>query len=162
MPKPAWFAPTRRLTLRRVNTLRPAAVLLLLPLAAAAQIYKWTDANGQVHFSQNPPASGAYKDVTPDLPPPTVTPHVDSLRKAAESYAQQDADAQKQRTAMLKAKADNAERCAKARERVRFLDEHPAHRLYKTGDDGQPARLTDEDYQQQVGDAQAAAAKYCD
>ena len=141
---------------------RPASFLLLLPLAAAAQIYKWTDANGQVHFSQNPPVSGNYQNVTPELPPPTSAPHVDSIRRSAQSYTRQDSEAEKQRSALLKTKADNAERCAKARERLTFLEERPAHRLYKTGDDGQPTRLTDEDYQQQVADAKSAASKYCD
>lgn len=40
------------------------ALLLLAPLAFA-QVYKWTDANGTVHYSEAPPASGTnYKQVT--------------------------------------------------------------------------------------------------
>ncbi len=33
------------------------ALLLLAPLATA-QVYKWTDAHGTVHFSETPPAQG--------------------------------------------------------------------------------------------------------
>ncbi|MDE2316814.1 MAG: DUF4124 domain-containing protein, partial [Xanthomonadaceae bacterium] len=31
------------------------ALLLIAPLAAAQQIYKWTDATGTVHYSQSAP-----------------------------------------------------------------------------------------------------------
>jgi hypothetical protein len=34
------------------------ALLLLTPLAATAQVYKWTDASGTVHYSEAPPAQG--------------------------------------------------------------------------------------------------------
>ena len=30
-------------------------LILSIPLLASAQVYKWTDANGQVHYSQTPP-----------------------------------------------------------------------------------------------------------
>lgn len=40
--------------------MRLAIILLALSLPASAQVYKWTDENGQVHFGQRPPpASGA-------------------------------------------------------------------------------------------------------
>ena len=35
-------------------------LLLVAPLAAAQQIYKWKDANGTMHYSQSPPASGVH------------------------------------------------------------------------------------------------------
>ncbi|HZR38176.1 MAG TPA: DUF4124 domain-containing protein [Nevskia sp.] len=133
-----------------------------LPLAASAQIYKWTDANGQVHFSQNPPKQGSYQDVTPQgpisgtstdsngrpLPPPPRSGGGSSSGSAPATQA-------------MRAGADNAERCAKANERIAYLQEKTAHRLMVTGDDGQPARMTDEQFDQQLKDARDAAAKYC-
>lgn len=46
----------------------PISLLLLVltgvPLVAGAQVYKWTDANGTVHYADEPPANGAaYKNV---------------------------------------------------------------------------------------------------
>jgi hypothetical protein len=137
---------------------RPLALLLLsLPLSAAAQIYKWTDANGQVHYSQNPPAQGSYKDVTPDLPQLSGGAAAVTTGKRAAAQGSSSSGGQ----AQLQAKADNEERCAKARERISFLQEKTAHRLYVTGDDGQPARMTDEQFTSQLKDAQDAADKYC-
>ena len=135
-----------------------ALLLCSLPLAASAQIYKWTDANGQVHFSQNPPKVGEYQDVTPQLPVSGAsTDGTPAKHSAAASVS--GGDAARQQT--LQAKADNEERCAKARERISFLQEKTAHRLFVTGDDGQPARMTDDQFGQQLQDAQDAAAKYC-
>jgi hypothetical protein len=132
-----------------------------LPLAASAQIYKWTDANGQVHFSQNPPKQGSYQDVTPQGPisgtstdssgRPLPPPPRGNGSSSSSAPAQQ----------ALRASADNAERCAKANERISYLQEKTAHRLFVTGDDGQPARMTDEQFDQQLQDARDAAAKYC-
>lgn len=144
--------------------LLPPLVLGCLPLPAQAEIYRWVDAQGLVHFTQNPPPHGAYQNVTP--PPAAIaSPGPQIHAKPASSLG---ADSGKTRQAAqatqasLKSKADNAERCAKARERVSFLEEKTAHRLFKTGDDGQPARLTEEEFQQQLDDANGAAKKYCD
>jgi hypothetical protein len=41
-----------------------ALVLLLLAPAVAAQVYKWTDSHGTVHYSETPPAQGTqYKRI---------------------------------------------------------------------------------------------------
>lgn len=137
-----------------------ALLLCSLPLAASAQIYKWTDANGQVHFSQNPPKEGNFQDVTPQLPVSgAATGSAPAKRRQHSAAATGGDDAAQQQ--QLQAKADNEERCAKARERISFLQEKTAHRLFVTGDDGQPARMTDDQFDQQLQDAQDAAGKYC-
>lgn len=46
------------------RSLIAAALLLMAPLATA-QVYKWTDASGTVHYSQAPPSKGTrFKMVT--------------------------------------------------------------------------------------------------
>ena len=136
-----------------------ALLLCSLPLVASAQIYKWTDANGQVHFSQNPPKVGEYQDVTPQLPVSGASTGGAPMKHSAAASSNSGDDAARQQA--LQAKADNEERCAKARERISYLQEKTAHRLFVTGDDGQPARMTDDQFGQQLQDAQDAAAKYC-
>ena len=138
-----------------------ALLLCGLPLAASAQIYKWTDANGQVHFSQNPPKTGSYSDVTPQLPISGTSTGGSSAPRSASGAASSSGSSAPSQQAM-QASADKAERCAKANERISFLQEKTAHRLYVTGDDGQPARMTEEQFDQQLKDANDAAAKYCD
>jgi len=40
-------------------------ILLMLPLAAAADIYQWTDEQGRVHFSDKPMPGAKKRQVTP-------------------------------------------------------------------------------------------------
>jgi len=40
---------------------------MLLPALADAQIYRWTDANGQVHFGQRPAAGAEQVEVRPQV-----------------------------------------------------------------------------------------------
>jgi hypothetical protein len=44
------------------RTLTVLALLLSVPIALA-QVYKWTDASGTVHYSETPPPSGSYKTI---------------------------------------------------------------------------------------------------
>ena len=48
-----------------------AALLALLPaLAAADQVYKWTDDQGRVHYSSTPPPTTKAKQMNVYVPPP--------------------------------------------------------------------------------------------
>ncbi|WP_295430150.1 DUF4124 domain-containing protein [uncultured Thiodictyon sp.] len=55
-----------------------AALMGGAPGPAQAEIYKWTDAQGVTHFSDQPPAGGTAEQVrlpaTPDPAPPAVRP----------------------------------------------------------------------------------------
>ncbi|MBE7375952.1 DUF4124 domain-containing protein [Pseudomonas lopnurensis] len=42
-------------------------VFALLPMLASAQIYRWTDAQGRVHFAQRPPAGAERIEVRPQV-----------------------------------------------------------------------------------------------
>ena len=43
------------------------ALLWVLPLSAAAEIYRWTDAQGRVHFSDTPPAAMSAERLNPQV-----------------------------------------------------------------------------------------------
>jgi hypothetical protein len=141
---------------------RPSILLLLcaLPLIAQAQqVYRWVDASGVVHFSQTPPSEGPYENVTSSLPQSTTYNADGSVGKPAAKPGQKDAAGADQ--AATQAKADDAERCAKARERISYMEEKTAHRLMVTGPDGGPSRMTDEQFNAEIADAKSAADKYC-
>jgi hypothetical protein len=64
------------------------ALLLLAPLANA-QVYKWTDASGTVHYSEAPPAKGtSYNKVTTTgTVKPLVAPKPETAKNDAEIVA---------------------------------------------------------------------------
>lgn len=142
---------------------RPTLLLLSLVLscAADAQIYRWTDANGQIHFGEKPPEQGQYERLR-DL---EATQGADGGGKNLQKFlSDRDAaatESQEQRQRSLRAEAERAERCAKARERIAYLEGKTARRLFTKEADGQVSRLTDEQFQQRVDAAHKAEADSC-
>ncbi|NJM11054.1 MAG: DUF4124 domain-containing protein [Synechococcaceae cyanobacterium SM1_2_3] len=84
------------------------AAALLLPYGAAQtqQIYKWTDANGQVHYSQREPDSSAQAQKLDIAPPPPA----DSSSSSADATAE---------VARINALADQMARDREAVEKAR-------------------------------------------
>jgi len=67
---------------------QPSAIIALLFLAsvgvAQAQVYKWTDASGQVHYGQKKPEDAASVQTLDIAPPPPATPaNADSAAEIA-------------------------------------------------------------------------------
>ncbi|MBZ4194036.1 MAG: DUF4124 domain-containing protein [Candidatus Contendobacter sp.] len=57
-------------------------ILLVLSLPAQAQVYKWTDADGQVHYGSTPPPAAAQAPQTLDIPSqPTPAGGADNTRQ---------------------------------------------------------------------------------
>lgn len=68
----------------------------------------------------------------------------------------------KTREAGLRLRAETLERCAKARERIAFLEEKTARRLFKPGLDGaEPSRYTDEEFNAEMKAAREVEAANC-
>lgn len=134
-----------------------AALLLAVPASAGA-IYKWVDASGQTHYGQTPPPGRPAQleaDLKPaanmDAPPPLPVDNPPEASTAAAGSAKSPAISA----------ADRAKRCSDAQARVTFLQEKTAHRLAVTQSDGSLARMTDEQFAEQLGKAQQAVASNC-
>ncbi len=61
-----------------------AALLAVSATGLAAGLYKWTDSEGNVHYTQSPPPQGEFKQLTvPKAPPaPTPSPQEESIPAA--------------------------------------------------------------------------------
>ncbi|HWU76318.1 MAG TPA: DUF4124 domain-containing protein [Rhodanobacter sp.] len=77
-----------------------AVVLLMLAPLATAQVYKWTDASGTVHYSEAPPAKGIrFSKVTttgtvePLTKPPAAAEAGDSSKTSHETMPMADTPA---------------------------------------------------------------------
>lgn len=143
--------------------LRPLLCLLAcLPLTAiCAEIYSWSDGNGVRHFTQEAPPKGVpFVRIPVESTSPSYTPA--SSPSAAPKKDTVLGGGPKTREAGLKLKAETLERCVKARERIAFLEEKTARRLFKPGLDGaEPSRLTDEEFNAELDAARAAESANC-
>ena len=105
-----------------------AALVLAVAPATLAQLYKYTDKDGKTVYSDTPPANVDSKQIRVQTAPPTPT---DAPPKAAAAAAKdkdpdkgrkEKSDAGKKAEDEARRKADNAERCANARENLRVAE----------------------------------------
>jgi hypothetical protein len=164
---------------RRTEILTALALLLgffWLSTVCAAEVYTWTDENGVSHFSDVPPESGDSQQINvEDSPPPgtdsayavdeTSAPGSpaesgDPASQSTESRAQQLRDQlAEERKERKESQAKTAAECAKNQQLVEQLE--PARRVYYTDDEGEEARMDDEQRVGMVEEAKAFIAKNC-
>jgi hypothetical protein len=138
-------------------------VTILLALACAAnvsaadkqQVYKWTDANGVVHFS--------------DAPPPLDTKNVQALHlaggttttgaTASEDKPKDAAAANAAGAALPASAADDAALCKQSRANLELLQSKTPVGI--AGPDGKPQALDDKAREGQIANAKLAISRYC-
>ena len=132
------------------------ALLLLAPLAAA-QVHKWTDAGGIVHYAQAPPPQGtAFKKIKTSggaepLAPPPKQSGADGPNGSAEADArpaQPVADTPENRSKL----------CASLKSNLTAL-QSTAPVVMQQG--GKSTALDTDQRKQQIGTAQAQYDQYC-
>lgn len=138
----------------------PAA--LVFAAAQAQQVYRWVDAQGNVHYSQTPPPSAASKAKMIEIAPPPPDPTgVAEQKQLVKSVAAADAAKQKAAEEAAQAAAKKAQQqqaCDAARKQLQaYMDTHrvianstSASPVYYSGDDLVKLR---EQTQQQVNKA---------
>ncbi len=141
------------------------AVLILLPLTltAHAGVYKWTDAQGRVHYSDTPPPRQEAQRVQTGKT--NEAEAAAALRSLADKLsdselrrkkAQEDEDKRKAEEEKQRAKAEN---CAKAREQLVLLQQHA--RISRVNAQGQRQMMTDAERLAAIQEAQRRADEFC-
>lgn len=114
----------------------------LLPVLASAQIYRWTDAQGRVHFGQQPAAGATTVDVRPQVV------ERDQATREREEGAARFFDARREEQAAAaeqaaEARASAAARCSGLRQKRAEL---AAGRIfYRTGANGEREFYSDDE-----------------
>lgn len=119
--------------------------------AAAAKVYKWTDAKGQTHYSQHPPLNTETEVIK------TQTGHSDPVNYETVSAPKNNAE--------KKAESKNAppkdkERCDAARKNADTLNTYVHIRI--KGDDGEYRFLTPDEQKQKLDEANKAIEESCE
>lgn len=136
----------------------------VLAAAGAADVYRWVDHQGQVHFGDRPPqVEAATKLDLPSGPASEETPEVDrsqALERLLRYYDEKRAD---EREAGARARQEQAVREARCKEARRRLSTYEAAaRIYTTGEDGQRHFLSGDERDQLIGKLQAAISRWCE
>ena len=140
------------------------SALLILALAsgaATAEVYKWTDAHGAVHYGDRP--QGA--DATAIAPPPAPVEDTDHGQRSLTRQRLLDAfDAQREERDRAAAKAAAAKRerqdqCEKLSMELSRWERASA--IYTTKDDGTRIFMSDEERREATARAHLWIAKHC-
>jgi hypothetical protein len=130
--------------------------------AQAAGVYKWVDEKGAVHFGDAPPGNAAASEVEVAPPPPvdaSLLQRQEQGRKMLQAGQEERAAAEKQQAEANVKAEQNAKDCANLKLRLKQYTE--ARYLYKAGDTGQEAILSDAERAQAVSETQAAIDELC-
>jgi hypothetical protein len=140
-------------------------VSLLLPIAAAAEVYSWKDANGKIHYSDQPPAESnqATRKVATE---PATTNDTEKARKStAERRLEANKTAKEAKEAAEKAEKQRAEDeqrqrdCERARLAVQGLESGQIR--YRMGAGGEREALEDSAREAELANARRAAEVNC-
>lgn len=146
---------------------------LLLPAYANADIYKWVDAQGQVHFADAAPKSANATtllkedvDAKPALETTSASPtdiSSQSLLERQQRFARQLEQERMQREAKLAKEKQQQEKYDLACQRAKNRLDHfkSVNRFYRENQDGTVRYLSDKEGDTFRREAQAAYNKHC-
>lgn len=130
----------------------PASLLLLLCLPASAEIYKWTDANGRVHFGDQPTGTDTKSatvtaprsaDNAASRPGAGGAPddRRERQRRLLEVMTQERAERERKAQELAAREEERQRKCSELRN---FLKDAEGRPLYTTDDEGANHFLSEE------------------
>ena len=136
----------------------------LVSLSVPAEIYKWTDDEGKVHYSEKPPNTTDKEDVeTVKIRDNVDTQRAnEALKKKSKSLNERREDRKKNESETADAKKqllENKARCKQLKEDLSHF-QHPKVNLQE--EDGTVRALGEEERQQEVKNLEKMVKKACD
>lgn len=131
----------------------------LFAATAAAEVYKWTDKDGKLHYGDKKTAKTA-EDITASLSKPNIDTSSGEHKKLETLFRKENAAdrAYKAEQAMPNpAQEDHAQRCSKARERLKILE----GRVVFIDQQGKPVRTSEEERERRAGEMRKILAENC-
>lgn len=149
-----------------------ALALLLLPVLAHAQLYKWVDENGRTQYSDRPPPAGIKAErvntgkassaaAAPAAPAAAKGAAANPANRELEFRKRQISAEEAQKDEEKKAKEDQVKReqCDIARARLKSLED--GGRILKYDKTGERQFLSDEEIEKEKGPARQRVEQTC-
>lgn len=131
--------------------------------AAAAEYYRWTDANGVVHMSDKRPETAEVEVLKPKPPTPQTFAQQEAKRVEAQARveAQEQAEAEAEANAPLAVdpSAPRELRCQQERERLSILSENEV--VHMQDANGNLKTLNNSEIQREIAVTEKAIAALC-
>ena len=145
----------------------------LLALPALGELYKWTDAQGKVHYSDQPPPPEVKQPITVKPRSPaaaTAAPDAAGTPKAApKSVVEQDAEFNRRRVEAAEREAAEKKAAKEAAEKKKNCEQAKAQlarvqsgaRITRYNEKGETVYLNDAEIEQEAARARQVADSWC-
>lgn len=136
------------------------SVLLTLSTGATAgQIYKWVDAQGNVHFGSQPPEGQEASTVNPNVSQPKPAPMQKPVEAENQGQLEQEKIDQKIKSDIAKREAERQKFCETVRTNLSQMQNNPRIRIEENG---VSRRLTEEERQARMAESKKAIEENCE
>ena len=144
----------------------PACVLwflVALPSSLSAEIYRWVDENGQVHFedrSKDQSDSGVRRYTTPSSASDTPAQRMEKTRKLLNAYEAERQQAREQQEKQNELAEKRKRSCITARDNLRQYQSYGG--IYRLDKEGNRVYISDRERITLLEQSREKVAEYCD
>ncbi len=145
----------------RAKILLITGLLLVCSLPAKAGVYRWVDADGEVHFSDRKPPTETAEDISEHLKKTNIDTSQQEQEKLGKIFAKE-TEAERKAREREQAKAQNQQRqkdyvCKKLEKNIKIL----TGRTYWADDEGNEWNMTLEEQKTELAKAQREYNNHC-
>ena len=146
------------------NTLLKIFVLWAALVPASAQVYKWVDDTGKIHYGERPPQGQKAQEVGQRLANPAPRP--DKAATSGPDWKEKELEFRRRRiesgqTEAKQEKRDAAKRQACNRARDQLAQMKTARRLYRLNDQGERVYQSDAERQASIAQSEQQLEQHC-
>ncbi len=134
---------------------------MLIPVCQA-EVYKWTDENGRVHYGDRPQGSESEKlDIKTGTPKPDaeLDEHREKQRKLLDVFDEERAEKKEKKAAAEKEKRETKRKCAELKDYLKSLKEVSS--LYELDEKGNRRYLDEETHKKEIAEVEKTVKKHC-
>jgi hypothetical protein len=135
-------------------------LVLLLALAspvAWAQVYKWVDENGRVHYGEKPPPGAKSSAVKPPIAAPGSSARSPDVQSQELDFRDRQMKRNADEARQAQDAANRAAICSNAKERLELAERAALFRMEK----GERVFLSDAEQKAETENRRAAVTRYC-
>ena len=147
-----------------INRWLAAVTLCLAAQAGVGEgVYKWTDAQGRVHFGDRPPGEARSTSIAPPSPPtapaPTDAERAARQQRLLDMYRDERLEKEEREAKQKADEEDRRRRCAYARDRLDRYERSP--RIYDPQSSGERRYLSDGERDAEIRTTRNEVARWC-
>lgn len=141
--------------------MRLALILLLLPLAALAGGYRWTDENGKVHFSDKPPPDAEAAEEIEIQGPKPIGQGESVHRTRRELDKLQEEREKRERDRTLRKRREEQRRLARCQRQARVLSKMKNNRVRYRQEDGSYRGVDEDTHRARIREVEQWLENHC-